>query len=129
MLKFMFEAYLTKIGAKDIEADSAGTMRHEKPMSEYAASVLDMRGIAHGEHVSKFCDEKVLENADFVFTMTGEHASVLRDLYGDKYNIIPLADIIGLDVPDPYNKGLMAYIETYEILDDALPKIYGYITK
>ncbi|MDE6302186.1 MAG: low molecular weight phosphatase family protein [Clostridia bacterium] len=129
MLKFMFEGYLAKVGAQDIEVDSAGTMRHEKPMSAYAKSVLDMRGVAHGEHLSKFCDEKVLGNTDFVFTMTGEHASILRDLYGDRYNIIPLADIIGWDVPDPYNKGLKAYIETYDILFDALPKIYKYITK
>ena len=129
MLKFMFESYLVRTGVRDIEVDSAGTMHHEKPMSEFAASVLDMRGVARGEHISKFCDEQVLENVDFVFTMTREHADILKGLYGDKYNIIPLADIIGWDVPDPYNKGLKAYIETYEILDAALPKIYEYITK
>ena len=129
MLKFMFEGYLLKVGARDIEVDSAGTMQHERPMTEYAASVLNRHGVAHGKHLSKFCGEQVLENADFVFTMTNEQAIFLRGLYGDKYNIIPLIDVIGCEVPDPYNRGPKAYFDTYDILNDALPKIYEYMTK
>lgn len=129
MLKFMFEDYLARNNIKDITVASAGTMQHEKPMSQDTVSVLDAHGIPHGENISVFCSDKVLDGSDFVFTMTRERAEFLVDLYGERYLVVPIADILGAEIPDPYGNGFAAYEQVYRLFEVALPKIYAYLRR
>lgn len=126
MLKFMFEDHLKTLGVTDITADSAGLEAHGSSMSEDAAAVLDRRGIPHLRHVPKQCCARVLEDADAVICVSSEVTEILKK-YGDCSKAVSLSEISGMDIPDPYGKGLAAYEETYETIADALPKIYAYL--
>lgn len=129
MLKFMFEKYLSDLGISDITVDSAGIMRHTKPMSEECAKVLASYGIPFDRHVSKFCDEELIKRSDIVLTMESSQQRFLDGLYGNKYKIIPIRSAVGADVPDPYGKGIQAYEATYALIERSLPKLLDYLTK
>lgn len=127
MLEFMFKHYLNQKGIVGIEVCSAGTMRHEKPVSRESAAVLTEYAVPFGEKISEYCSKDKVDGADFVFTMTDEQALDLKNRYGTSNKIIPLSKVIGSEVADPYGKGLDAYEDTYALFADALPKIYAFI--
>lgn len=129
MMKFMFENYLAYIGAADMTVLSAGVMRHKKPISEYAAEVLDKHGVPYSEHISNFCDRQTVQSADVIICAEQEHVEFIKREYGEEPNVASLADICGKDLQDPYGKGIAAYESTYREILEAVPEIYAYITK
>ena len=130
MFEYVLKHYLSENGAQNICVDSAGTMRHTKPMASHAKEVLRAHGIEFDEDkISKHCDVQLLETSDVVFTMTLEQCEYLKAMCPFDCNILPLCDIIGCEVDDPYGKGLKAYEDTYELIEKALPMILSYITK
>ncbi len=130
MFEYALKHYLNENGAQNICVDSAGTMRHTKPMASHAKDVLRAHGIEFdGDKISKPCEAQLLEISDVVFTMTLEQCEYLKAMCPSGCNILPLCDIIGCEVDDPYGKGLKAYEDTYELIEKALPMILSYITK
>ena len=130
MFEYVLKHYLSENGAQNICVDSAGTMRHTKPMASHAKEVLRAHGIEFDEDkISKHCDVQLLETSDVVFTMTLEQCEYLKTMCSFDCNILPLCDIIGYEVDDPYEKGLKAYENTYDSIEKALPIILNYIAK
>ena len=129
MAAAMLRTELSARGICDMDVDSAGTMRHEKPMTPLATGTLDKHGIAHGEYVSKFVDKQIFDSADFVFVMTEAHKIMLSALYGKNEKVIEMSRFLGREVADPYGLGEDAYEQTYTDLKEAIPKIIEFLQK
>lgn len=129
MLMYMLRRYLAQTDVRDIEVDSAGLMRHFKPISEFTDDVLTRHKITHGMTFSKFCDRELLDKADLVFTMTKEQAEQLATAYGKNKKVVPLAVVMGEDVADPYGQGQQAYDGVYADFESSLKKIVAYIKR
>jgi len=135
MMKFMFENYLADDG--QVTVDSAGVMRHKKPISKEAAEVLDRHSVPHAEHLSRFCDRRTVQSADVIICAErevkaggGRGRGVLKKREGGGFwGVASLSDICGADLEDPFGLGADAYEKAYVFICEALPKIYAYITK
>ncbi len=127
MAFFMLKAELAQRNIDGIEVDSAGTMRHEKPMTKFAASTLDKHNIAHDNNISKFVDKKIYDSSDFIFVMTEAHRIMLSALYGANDKVIEMSKFLGREVADPYGLGEDAYEQTYNDLKEAIPQIVDFL--
>ncbi len=127
MMKFMFENYLADDG--QVTVDSAGVMRHKKPISKEAADVLDRHSVPHAEHLSRFCDRRTVQSADVIICAERRHAEFIEREYGRVFGVASLSDICGADLEDPFGLGADAYEKAYVFICEALPKIYAYITE
>ncbi|MBQ9276023.1 MAG: hypothetical protein IJ226_00325, partial [Clostridia bacterium] len=112
-----------------IEVDSAGTMRHEKPMTPLAKSVLDRHNVAREEYISKFVDKPLYDGADYIFVMTEAHKIMLSALYGKSEKVMLMSDFLGHEVADPYGLGEAAYEAAYQDLETAIPQIADFLQK
>ena len=126
MLEFAFKRYIATLGITDIEVDSAGILKSEKPISPYAAAVLEAHAVPYVDRVAKFCLEKEVREADIIVTMTDAQAELLKQTYGCD-RIVSMRNVIGCDIPDPYGQGLEEYEKTYKLINQAIPRILEYI--
>ena len=129
MAMFMLRAELKARGIVGIDVDSAGTMKHEKPMTSFAVQALDKHNVPHGEYVSKFVDKEVFDKADFVFAMTKGHKLTIESMYGTSKKVLPISQFLGHEISDPYGLGEAAYEQTFDELSAAIPKILDFLTK
>gem|GEM_PF-6485550 len=129
MATFMLRAYLKGKGIEGIEVDSAGTMRHEKPMTSHAINVLNRHKIECEPYVSKFCDKTLFDGADFVFVMTEAHKIMLSALYDNQKKVKLIEDFLGHEVADPYGLGEDAYEQAFADLNVVIPKIVEFLQK
>ena len=127
MATFMLRQELAKRGIDGIDVDSAGTMRHEKPMTPLAVGTLDKHGVFCDGYVSKFVDKQVFDSSDFVFVMTEAHKIMLSALYGANDKVTELSSFLGREVADPYGLGEDAYEQTYDDLSEAIPKVIEFL--
>ncbi len=94
--------------------------------SEYsviAASELGSDISAHSSHQITHAD---VSWADFIFTMTSSHASVLKAAFPEfAPKIFSIGEFVGsADVSDPYGGDLSTYRKCAAELEDAVQKIY-----
>ncbi|MBQ3754730.1 MAG: hypothetical protein II867_01035 [Clostridia bacterium] len=129
MAMFMLRAELQKRGIAGIDVDSAGTMKHEKPMTSFAVQSLDKHNVPHDEYGSKFVSKDVFDGADFVFAMTEGHKLIIESMYGASKKVLPMSKFLGHEISDPYGLGEAAYEQTYQELKLAIPKILDFLTK
>ena len=127
MAMFMLRYELYKQSVQDVEVDSAGTMRHEKPMTPLAVDTLKKHKIAVDSYVSKFVDKPLFDSADVVFVMTEAHRIMLSALYGKNDKVVEMSSLLGREVADPYGLGEDAYEQTFKDLKEAIPKIVNYL--
>ena len=127
MAMFMLAQEFAKRRMHDIDVDSAGTMRHEKPMTPLAIDTLAKHGVAQGAYVSKFAHKEIFDNSDFVFVMTEAHKLILENMYGENKKIVPMSFFLGREVTDPYGLGEDAYEQTFADLKEAIPKIADFL--
>ncbi|MBR4801005.1 MAG: hypothetical protein IK048_04995 [Clostridia bacterium] len=127
MAMFMLRAELEKRGIIGIDVDSAGTMRHEKPMTANAINALKNHGVPLQAYTSKFVDKTIFDSADVVFVMTNSHTLVLNALYGKQEKVKEIAKFSGREVADPYGLGDEAYERAYQDLKAAMPPIVNYL--
>ena len=109
------------------EVDSAGTMRHEKPMTPLAVETLKKHKIPVDPYVSKFVNKQVFDSADVVFVMTEAHKIMLSALYDKTDKVVVMSDFLGHEVADPYGLGEDAYEQTFKDLSEAIPKIADFV--
>ena len=126
MAMFMLRSELEKRNL-NIDVDSAGTMRHEKPMTGFAVNALKTHNVSVDEYVSKFVDKALYDSADFVFVMTNSHRLILESMYGENKKVIEISRFLGREVADPYGLGEDAYSETFKDLSEAIPKIADFV--
>ena len=129
MAMFMLRRELASRQEDRIVVDSAGTMRHEKPMTPLAKSVLDRHKVEREEYISKFVDKHLYDGADYIFVMTEAHKIMLSALYGGSEKVVIMSDFLGHEVADPYGLGEDAYETAYRDLETAIPKIADFLQK
>ncbi len=127
MAMFMLRAEISSRKIDGIDVDSAGTMRHEKPMTPLAKGVLDSHKVEREEYVSKFVDKQTFDSADYIFVMTEAHKIMLSALYGKSEKVMQISDFLGHEVADPYGLGEDAYETAYRDLKTAIPKIADFL--
>ena len=123
MAMFMLRDELKRRGVKGVEVDSAGTMKHEKPMTPLAVDTLKKHIVPVEPYLSKFVDDKIFDDADFVFVMTDEHKTMLEAWYKNGGKVKTVGEFLGHEVSDPYGLGEAAYEQTFKDLKEAMPQI------
>lgn len=112
-----------------ISVDSAGIMQHTRPIAQYTCNLLRANGIEFdSEYISKFCDKRMFDKADYIFTMCAEQTDFLEKAYGASDKVISLARLNGgEEIPDPYGMGEQEYAQVYAIFDRLLAKLYDFV--
>lgn len=98
---------------------SAGVdVKEGAPISENAAIVMNEIGISMASHRAKGVTEEMMEEADYVFTMSGTHRSMLEALFPKQaYKV----QVLGHPIFDPYGQNLDFYRFSRDSLQD---KVY-----
>ncbi len=98
---------------------SAGLdVREGAPISENAAIVMSEIGIGMNGHRAKGISEEMMQEADYVFTMSTTHRSMLEALFPKHaYKI----QVLGHPIFDPYGQNLEFYRFSRDSLQD---KVY-----
>jgi protein-tyrosine-phosphatase len=101
--------------ARGVEAASAGTdvAVVGEPMAGHALIALQGKGIDGSGHRARRLTAEMLD-ADLVLAVTDKHRDAVLALRPD-------ANVVVLDIPDPYGGTLADYCACLEALEQALP--------
>lgn len=94
---------------------------------ENAAILMRERGLDLTGHVAAWWTPEMLQDADYVFVMTGSHKNRVNvatlGIYEEK--IYLLREFAGDEgsVPDPYEEPMEKYIETADLLTETIEKV------
>jgi protein-tyrosine phosphatase len=131
----MAQALLRKALAQDrgsgwpeIEVWSAGLgALPGKPVSSEALKVMKSHGIDLSRHRARALEERLVQEADLILTMTGSQSGRLKDLYPRKSSaIFTLHEFAGRgssDVVDPYGAGVEVYMRTAEQIKELIEEV------
>ncbi len=99
-----------------------------------ALTVLQTHGYSTEDLVTHRISSALMRRADFVFTMGDVHLKSIRQQYplvaSKTYLITDFAvdeHDRGLDVVDPHEKPLNAYLEVYELLRELIPRVADFV--
>ncbi|PFJ17464.1 low molecular weight phosphatase family protein [Bacillus cereus] len=117
----MAEALLRHHGEGKFEVQSAGVFAYPgSDASVYAKEALIEKGIAI-DHSSKQINEKLLDWADIVVTMTENHKEIVRGYYPNiekkVYTLYELTEGVSKDISDPFGGSLSIYKETLKEME------------
>lgn len=110
-----------------VDVDSCGLLDIKKQINPNTEEVLKENGIPYKANTSKICTKELIENNDFIFTMTDKQQEVLIKLFGNEKKIISLSKFNGEDVFDPHGLGVEAYREVYKMFNGLLGKLSDFI--
>lgn len=117
----------------NIEISSAGIGAWDgDPASPHAVEVMQEKGIDIKNHKAVKVTKDLLENIDFVITMTKSQEAYLRAAFPEyKDKIRRLGDWAGLnkDVLDPWGGSLEVYRQCASELEGMLKKMYERINR
>ena len=123
-----------RMGADSVwKASSAGIFAGEGwPASENAVRVLDELGVDLSRHRSQPLTAKLVESAELIIAMTGEHRrQILRAFpaVGDRVFLIKSfgTSKVPADVSDPYGGSLNEYRRIRDEIDRALSDLILFI--
>lgn len=131
----MAEAILKSKNIKTLSIKSAGIYALDgQYASKHAQQVLEENAIQH-QHLSKMLVEEDVNWANFIFTMTMNHKSFIREMYpfaADK--TFTLKEFVNkheknVDVMDPFGGDLNTYRETFNELTELIEKLASSIDK
>lgn len=115
MAEALLQKYLDEI-EEGWQVSSAGTWAQDGfGASAHGITVMLERGLDTSEHVSRTVNEKLMDKADLVLTMTGGHADSLRaEFKKNAYKVYRLSEMAGpgYDVDDPYGGSIEEYRDT-----------------
>ncbi|MED3661369.1 low molecular weight protein arginine phosphatase [Ureibacillus sp. FSL K6-8385] len=130
----MAEAILKHKNIEGIEVKSAGIFALEGgKISEHSKTVLEQENIDF-EHTTRQVNEKDIEWADLILTMTAAHRDMILQFYqnakGKTYTlkeyVMPYSSP---DVSDPYGGDLDTYKNTYNELNRLIDELVKKITE
>jgi protein-tyrosine-phosphatase len=105
------------------------------PMSELAAAALRKRGIQGEDHRSQPVSADLVARADWILTMTGQHAAELRLRYPDASDKIhELARFVAdtenaeVDIVDPFGGDAAKYEQCAQLLDQYVERLIEKLT-
>ncbi|MEO6788765.1 MAG: ribose 5-phosphate isomerase B, partial [Chthoniobacteraceae bacterium] len=118
----------------DISVASAGVATgHGQPASEYGIAALREWNIDIANIRSQPLSDELVAWATHIFAMTRSHLDAILTFFPEAESKVWLACEFSPDladspeVPDPIGQGLHAYLETREILQQAIPDILKFI--
>lgn len=99
-----------------------------QPASPEALRVMKSHGIDLSQHRSRVLEEKMVQEADLILTMTSAQARQLIDLYPPKRSsIYTLTEFTGrglTDVMDPYGAGINVYMRTAKQIKELIEEVF-----
>lgn len=122
----------------DVEVDSAAVSTEEagNPIDYRAARILEAAGYDVPSRAARQVDARDFENYDLILPMTRSHQRVLERL-ANRFGAHDLSAEIKLfrdfvddneyDVPDPWYGDQSDFIETLEIIEEAVPAIAEFV--
>jgi len=121
MANVIFRAKVKRFGIHGVTSSSAGLfVTSEKDMTKDAREALKFLGYRAGRHTAVQIDQKRIDKADIILTMTLDHKQSIVSKYNcaDKtFSLSEFADLEGREVSDPYGKGRAAYIKCAKMID------------
>lgn len=111
-------AIITSAGSDIIDGDRA---------EANAVTLMAERGLDLSSHIAQWWTPEMLQSADYVFVMAESHKNRVNvptlGIYADK--VFLLREFVGDSgsVPDPFEEPMEAYIETADIITDAINKL------
>ncbi|QQL43778.1 low molecular weight protein arginine phosphatase [Sulfuriroseicoccus oceanibius] len=115
--------------SSDIKVASAGVAAgYGEPANPETLAVLDEVGIDLANHQSQPTDDQVIADATWIIAMTRSHRDALTAFFpAAQDRTFLLSDFIeepaSIDVPDPIGMGRAAYLQTRDVIVDAIPGI------
>jgi len=124
MAQALLKRRLEQEGLSDWVVESAGTWALTgAPASRYALQLMAERGLDLADHRARELNGSMLEQADLVLVMTGNHSEALRQEFpgqAEKIHMLSqMKDGQRIDVEDPYGGSL----ERYQACADALTEL------
>lgn len=89
------------------------------PAADHTVEVLAREGIDLSSHRSRPADPKLLAGLDRIYGLTRGHLAALEGQVPENAQL-ELLDPLGHDVPDPIGQGEAAYVQTAEVIREAL---------
>ena len=121
-------------GRSDVQIASAGLGALDgQPPSEYAVQVMAELGIDISYYRSQSLRVPLVEQADFIFTMTRQQQDAIQTIYpaaAEKTFVLREfedAEVIGKDISDPIGQPIEVYRRTRDQIRNALPSIIQFI--
>lgn len=134
MAEKMFAHQIAERGLADVvRVSSAGTGGwHAGDGADHrAVRVLADRSYPTGHRATQLCDEHL--SADLVVALGQNHMRILADLgvQPDRLRMLrsfdPRSGAHPLDVEDPYYGGHADFVETFEVIEAALPGLHDWV--
>lgn len=118
----------TELHEKGIDVVSAGIAANfGSPASSEAVDLLQSEQIDLTQHRSQPLTEELLERADHIFTMTGQHRDVVLHHRPDLADRTSVLGVHGRDIPDPIGAGVEVYRQCKEAIEAGLREHLGTI--
>jgi glycine hydroxymethyltransferase len=102
-----------------------------QPPSKDAVEVMREIGIDITRQRSRPVDPDLIEQADWVFTMTRDHLAILELLFPEasgKFRLVRSLEAGEVDLPDPIGRGRGVYANCRDILRASLAPILRFVT-
>jgi len=121
-------------GRTDVQIVSAGLGALDgQPPSDLAVQVMSELGIDVSYYRSQALRVPLVEQADFIFTMTRQQQDAIQTIYpaaAEKTFVLREfedAEVIGKDISDPIGQSLEVYRRTRDQIQNALPSLVQFI--
>jgi len=103
----------------EIQVESAGIgALIGSPAAEEAVDLMRERGIDLKAHVARQISLDICRRADVILVMDVHQKEFLVKNYPfTQGKVFRIADNLKADVPDPYRKGVSAFVESLELID------------
>jgi protein-tyrosine phosphatase len=98
------------------------------PASLESVDLMDHQGIDLTSHESQPLTERLLEHADFVYTMTRGHRDAILSSRPDLADRVQVLARDSSDVPDPIGGGIEEYVRCQEAIESHLQDILSKMT-
>lgn len=105
---------------KFVDAASAGLKTDKNAsLNPYSAEVLSEHGVELKKFSPRRLTEKIYDRAFTVITMTDEQ----KKFFPPDRKVYTMSELTGVEIPDPYGKGIEEYRKTYALLEECVQKI------
>lgn len=123
MAQGLFRQFLEERKINSIEVSSVGlSCVNGLPAAQNAVSVMSERGIDISDHKTKIYDVNEFDESTVFVCMTAEHKLILKSINNN-------ADVIALNIPDPYMCGAEVYRQTADMILGSFEEILRYICR
>lgn len=117
---------------RSITVQSAGVSAFAgDPPSRNACKALQAVKLDLGDHRSRPFSDQLVETSDLILTMTSGHIEAIRNRYPDLetpvFRFREWVEGGNREVPDPFGGPLDLYVETRDVLAEAIPSIIKYL--